>query len=152
MIKWLLTNLQAAGIVFLIGLASGSLGGAYIVKILWDLQNSAQMEESLNAMKTLSGRIQELEIEGDGREKIIRDFRRTTPTGGVQLPPATCGGSTVPGGSVQGPSADKPLPNPAQQAFDNYAHGTGDDALEADLAISDCRTMQDFLRGLKPKK
>lgn len=148
---WILKNLQAAAVVFLMGLAFGSAGGGYIVKILWDLETQATMEESLSAMKYFATTIQDLEIQGAKDEETIRNYRRRTPSTGVRLPPVACGGSTVSGGGVQGPTGDQPLPNPAQRAFDNYADGTGDDALEADLAMNDCRTMQAYMRNLKPR-
>lgn len=148
---WLISNwkLVVSTALLLIAAASGFFAGKSYVQSQWDSDKLAMMEEASLMADTLAKKIQDLEVKGAKDEKTIRDYRRRNPTGGVHLPPTTCPGDTGPVGGVQRTAGDQPLPNPAQQAFDNYAAGTGDDALEADLTVNDCRIVFEWARSLK---
>jgi len=145
-------SVRIASFVFLIGIVFGFAGGAYFVKTLWVSEKLMLEEEKAAFLKQTSAKIAQLEMEKSKNEEIIRGFSATHNPVRVQLPRSDCKRFAGTAGSVQETARDESLPNPAQQAFDRYAKGTGDDALEADLAINDCRVMQSFLLEVMQRK
>lgn len=148
---WLISNwkLVVSIALLLVVAASGFFAGESHVQSQWDSEKLAMMEEASSMADTLAKKIQNLEIKGAKDEKIIRDYRRRNPTGGLHLPPTSCPGDTGPVGGVQGSAGNEPLPSGAQQAIDRYTASVDALMLEADLMVNDCRIVFEWARSLK---